>query len=84
MVYRLDDNKLLPVEDVWGCMPRHEMLRVSEVFVFDFGSEMYIWQGRQVSLEKRKSVLRLARQLWEEGYDYSECNINPLSPLQSK
>ena len=40
---------------------------------------MYIWQGSQVSTEMRRVAIRLARELWSEGFDYSECSISPLS-----
>lgn len=28
--------------------------------------------------------VKLARQLYEKGYDYSACDINPMSPLSSE
>lgn len=62
------------------CIP----LFVPQVFVFDFGSELYVWQGKLASQQKRKLGIKLAQQLWEKGYNYSSCHINPLSPLKSK
>ena len=49
--------------------------------VFDFGSEMYVWTGKQAPFHNRKVGLRLARELWSRGYDYSDSEINPMSPL---
>lgn len=49
--------------------------------MFDFGTEMYVWQGKTVTMEKRKQGIKLAQKLWEKGYDYEECAINPLCPL---
>ena len=49
--------------------------------MLDFGGEMYVWTGKHVALEKRKLLLRLASELWQTGYDYTQCAINPLSPL---
>jgi supervillin len=46
--------------------------------VFDFGSEMYVWSGKMAPLEVRKRAMRLAKELWDQGYDYSECAINPV------
>ena len=60
------------------------MFLLFQVFVFDFGSELYIWQGKTVTPAQRKIGLKLAEQLWEKGYDYSSCDVNPLCPLKSK
>ncbi|KAK3605398.1 hypothetical protein CHS0354_036306 [Potamilus streckersoni] len=84
MVYRLDNNSLVPVEEYWGNVPKYEMLKSDEIFVFDFGSELYVWQGKTVKPGHRKIGMKLARQLWDKGYDYSACNINPVSPLRTE
>lgn len=57
--------------------------------VFDFGSEMFVWSGKMAPLEDRKKAMDLAKELWNRGYDYSECAINPVfqrvtPPEQSK
>jgi len=52
-----------------------------QVFVFDFGSEMYLWTGKHVPFDRRKRALRLAVELWDAGYDYTRYDINPLCPL---
>lgn len=46
--------------------------------VFDFGCEMYVWSGKMAPLEARKKAMQLAKELWNRGYDYSECAINPV------
>ncbi|XP_078621818.1 uncharacterized protein LOC144888044 isoform X4 [Branchiostoma floridae x Branchiostoma japonicum] len=79
-VYQVQDNKLVPYEDYWGKLPKIDMLDSKQVLVFDFGSELYVWQGRQSDFTKRKVGVKLARQLWEMGYDFSECDINPIYP----
>ncbi|KAL3854898.1 hypothetical protein ACJMK2_014134 [Sinanodonta woodiana] len=84
MVYRLDNNSLVPVEDYWGNVPKYDMLKSDEIFVFDYGSELYVWQGKTVKPGHRKIGMKLARQLWDKGYDYSACNINPVSPLRAE
>ncbi|XP_060084350.1 uncharacterized protein LOC132563623 [Ylistrum balloti] len=78
MVYRLKDNTLQPYEEYWGTIPKYEMLKKDEVIIFDFGTEFYIWQGKSVKPDQRKLGVKLARQLWDKGYDYSSCAINPL------
>jgi len=52
-----------------------------QVFVFDFGTEMYVWTGKHVPFNRRKRALRLAVELWDAGYDYVGHDINPLCPL---
>ena len=66
------------------CFDNYHPHPLLQVFVFDFGSELYIWQGKAVTPAQRKIGLKLAEQLWEKGYDYSSCDINPLCPLKSK
>lgn len=49
--------------------------------MFDFGPELYIWAGKRACGDERKVGLALGRELWEEEYDYSECDINPITPM---
>lgn len=46
--------------------------------MFDFGSELYIWSGKNAASDARRAGLSLAQELWEAGFDYSECDISPL------
>lgn len=48
--------------------------------MFDFGSEMYIWHGKEVTLAQRKVAFQLAKHLWNGTFDYTNCDINPLDP----
>jgi len=57
------------------------LFAVFQAFVFDFGSEMYVWTGKNVLLDVRRRVLKLAADQWQSGYDYSEFPVNPLCPL---
>ncbi|XP_077365026.1 supervillin a isoform X3 [Festucalex cinctus] len=79
-IYRLIDNKLVPDDDFWAKIPRCSLLRPKEVLVFDFGSEMYIWHGKEVTLAQRKVAFQLAKHLWNGTFDYTNCDINPLDP----
>lgn len=47
--------------------------------MFDFGSELYVWNGKNTSLDRRRVAVGLARELWNQGYDYSECDVCPLT-----
>ncbi|XP_029002852.1 supervillin a isoform X5 [Betta splendens] len=79
-IYRLIDDRLVPDDDFWAKMPRCSVLVPKEVLVFDFGSEMYIWHGREVTLAQRKVAFQLAKHLWNGTFDYTNCDINPLDP----
>uniref|UniRef100_A0A8C5RSG8 Gelsolin-like domain-containing protein n=1 Tax=Laticauda laticaudata TaxID=8630 RepID=A0A8C5RSG8_LATLA len=79
-IYRLVDDKLIPDDDHWGKMPKCTLLNSKEVLVFDFGSEVYVWHGKEVTLAQRKVAFQLAKHLWNGTFDYANCDINPLDP----
>uniref|UniRef100_A0A670YL55 Supervillin n=1 Tax=Pseudonaja textilis TaxID=8673 RepID=A0A670YL55_PSETE len=79
-IYRLVDDKLIPDDDHWGKMPKCTLLNSKEVLVFDFGSEVYVWHGKEVTLAQRKVAFQLAKHLWNGTFDYVNCDINPLDP----
>ncbi|KAM5157109.1 supervillin [Mantella aurantiaca] len=79
-IYRLLDDKLVPVDEFWGKVPRCSLLQSKEVLVFDFGSEVYVWHGKEVTLAQRKVAFQLAKHLWNGLFDYENCDINPLDP----
>uniref|UniRef100_A0A8C9TMF2 Supervillin n=1 Tax=Scleropages formosus TaxID=113540 RepID=A0A8C9TMF2_SCLFO len=79
-IYRLVEDKLVPVDDYWGKVPRCSLLNSKEVLVFDFGSEVYVWHGKEVTLGQRKVAFQLAKHLWNGTFDYTNCDINPLDP----
>uniref|UniRef100_A0A8C1BU55 Supervillin a n=1 Tax=Cyprinus carpio carpio TaxID=630221 RepID=A0A8C1BU55_CYPCA len=79
-IYRLMEDKLVPEDDYWGRVPRCSMLNPKEVLVFDFGSEVYVWHGKEVTLAQRKVAFQLAKHLWNGTFDYTNCDINPLDP----
>lgn len=53
-------------------------LILQQVLVFDFGSEVYVWHGKDVPLGDRKVAVKLGKQLYSSSYDYSSCRVNPL------
>ncbi|XP_066484116.1 supervillin isoform X2 [Tiliqua scincoides] len=79
-IYRLVDDKLIPDDDYWGKVPKCTLLNSKEVLVFDFGSEVYVWHGKEVTLAQRKVAFQLAKHLWNGTFDYENCDINPLDP----
>lgn len=70
--------QLVPMEQYCGRSPRHAMLKEEEVFVFDYGTEMYIWIGSIVSSALRKVSVEAAKELWLAGYDYTDIEFAPL------
>ncbi|XP_006874102.1 PREDICTED: supervillin-like [Chrysochloris asiatica] len=79
-IYRLTEDKLVPDDDFWGKIPKCSLLQPKEVLVFDFGSEVYVWHGKEVTLAQRKIAFQLAKHLWNGTFDYENCDINPLDP----
>ncbi|XP_059419090.1 supervillin-like isoform X7 [Carassius carassius] len=79
-IFRLVDDKLVPDDDFWGKVPHSSLLGSKEVVVFDFGSEVYVWHGKEVTLAQRKVAFQLAKHLWNGIFDYTNCDINPLDP----
>ncbi|XP_063887519.1 supervillin-like isoform X6 [Scylla paramamosain] len=80
-VYEVQEDSLVPLPDAWGQMPKIEILASNKVLVLDFGSELYIWAGKRGCGDNRRIGVALGRELWEEEYDYSECDINPITPM---
>lgn len=83
MIYTVEDNELVPYDSYWGTIPKLEMLNETAVIVFDFGSEMYVWSGKNAPNEQKKVALKLAKELWEDGYNYGDCSVNPLNVAEA-
>ena len=78
-VYEFQDESLVPFEKYWGCIPKVEMLDTKKVLVFDFGSEMYIWNGKNAPSNTKRAALKLAQEHYDEAVlDYSKCYVNPM------
>ncbi|XP_052346782.1 supervillin-like isoform X5 [Oncorhynchus keta] len=79
-LYRLVENRLVPHEQAWAAIPTVSLLGPTEALVFDFGSEVYLWHGKDVVPGDRSVTVQLAQQVWAGPYDYSNCRVNPLDP----
>ncbi|XP_031427263.1 supervillin isoform X3 [Clupea harengus] len=77
-VYQLEEDRLLPHDQGWATASRISLLGSTQTLVFDFGSEVYLWHGKDVTPGDRKVALLLAQQVWAGPYDYSNCRVNPL------
>ncbi|CAG2105358.1 unnamed protein product, partial [Medioppia subpectinata] len=84
MIYHVNNEQLVPYEEYWGRVPRHEMLDSQQCYVFDMGSEMYVWVGNRAAAVERRCALDSAKELWNKGYDYTECDVNPFGMNATK
>ncbi|XP_039285134.1 supervillin isoform X3 [Nilaparvata lugens] len=82
MIYSVEDETLVPLQAAWGSIPRIEILNPAKILVLDFGTELYVWMGKNATLDKRKSAINLAEELWSQGYDYSDCDLSPVSAAE--
>ncbi|XP_075160702.1 supervillin isoform X14 [Haematobia irritans] len=79
-VYEFQDDSLVPYEKYWGCIPKVEMLDTKKVLIFDFGSEMYVWNGKNASTDSKRAAIKLAQEHYEDAIvDYSKCYVNPMN-----
>ncbi|CAF1063837.1 unnamed protein product [Adineta ricciae] len=83
-VYRVENDLLMPLENFCFRSLSIQILDPNEVFVFDFGAELYVWNGKFADKTKRNMGLQLGQQLWNDTYDYSECALNPFDPLDEQ
>ncbi|XP_004527001.1 supervillin isoform X9 [Ceratitis capitata] len=78
-IYEFQDDSLVPMEKYWGCIPKVEMLDPNKVIVFDFGSEMYVWNGKTAPSNAKRAAIKLAQEHYDTGaVDYSSCYVNPV------
>lgn len=82
MTYEFCDDTLIPIEKYWGSIPKVEMLNTKKVLVFNFGSEVYVWNGKSASSDSKRAALRLAQELFSDEYDYEMCELNPINYSQ--
>jgi len=76
---KVSKYSLEPLKDYWASLLSYNMLDERHVFVFDFGSEFYIWNGRNSSTCEKKAGLTIAKQLFNSGFDYSTSDISPVN-----
>ncbi|XP_050421245.1 supervillin isoform X2 [Adelges cooleyi] len=78
VIYEVVGEELVLLPEISETMPKIEILDPSKTLVFDFGSELYVWYGKNVNVTKRRPAIRLARQLFDDSYDYSQYDISPI------
>ncbi|KAI9588659.1 hypothetical protein GQX74_004504 [Glossina fuscipes] len=79
-VYEFQDDALVPYERYWGSIPKVDMLDSRKVLIFDFGSELYVWNGKNASSDAKRAAIKLAQEHFDEGgVDYTKCYLNPMN-----
>ncbi|XP_055620077.1 uncharacterized protein LOC129764714 isoform X3 [Toxorhynchites rutilus septentrionalis] len=78
-VYEFEDESLVPLEDYWGAAPKIAMLDPKKILVLDFGSELYVWNGKNATSEAKRAALRLAQEMYMQEYSYEMCQLNPVN-----
>lgn len=79
-IYELvDDDSLVPIAEYWGTIPTISMLNSEKVLVFDFGSELYVWNGRNAMPAAKNLALQLAEEMFSLKYDYEMCDLCPIN-----
>ncbi|XP_062508375.1 supervillin-like isoform X2 [Corticium candelabrum] len=61
-------KKLVRLSEKCGRVLEYSMLTPTEVYVFDFFTEVYIWIGRCASREIRQQGMQQAKDLYKAGY----------------
>ena len=78
IVYELKEDELVPVESFWGQALTIAAVNSRKILVFDFGSEVYIWNGKNALPDAKKVAVMLAEELFAAPFDYKMCHVNPL------
>lgn len=80
MVYEYKDESLVPIAKYWEAVPKIEVLDTKKVIVFDFGSEMYVWNGKNAFTDDKRAAIRLAQEkFFSNKADYEACKLNPIN-----
>ena len=61
------EGDVVPLRPLWGKVLNHEILKPSRSLIFDFGSELYLWNGKQVTAKQRSKGTAHLKKLAEEG-----------------
>lgn len=79
--FEYKEEKLIPLESGWGVVPKVEILDDDKVLVFNFGAEVYVWNGKNAKQEDKRVAMKLAQEFFaaEIGDSYSACDISPIN-----
>ncbi|EDV26297.1 uncharacterized protein TRIADDRAFT_54138 [Trichoplax adhaerens] len=71
---------LVELDDCSGKPLRVSLLDSKNVYVLDFGSEVYVWAGRFAETDARRAGNRLGQEMFDKEYQFAG-PINPLLPI---
>ena len=55
------------------------------MLVIDFGSELYVWNGKNAGFDLRRAGANLVKRVWDDGFDHTGAeNPHPLLGKQFK
>lgn len=77
-VYEFIEDELVPLEDFWGQSLTTSAVSSRKVLVFDFGSEVYVWSGKNALPDEKKIAMLLAEELTNGSFNYKMCHLNPM------
>lgn len=78
-IYEYANDSLIPVNKFWGQTPTMAVFDSSKILIFDFGCEMYVWNGKNALPDDKKIALALAEEMYETKYNYDMCDLCPLN-----
>lgn len=82
-IWTVEGSELVPVDKYWGAIPRIEVLDPNKVVVFDFGSEVYVWNGKNASTEVRRFAAEFVQEELWSTVNYSDCDISPVGDISA-
>lgn len=83
-VYQVENDTLVPLEEYCFRPLSVKILDPQQVFVFDFASELYVWNGKYADKVQRQIGLQLAQQLWNDHFDFTDSLLNPFNPVEEE
>lgn len=79
VAFEYSEGRLVPLEAAWGSIPKVEILDENKVLVFNFGPEVYVWNGKNAKPEEKRAAMRLAQEYYETAPQYEVCDLNPIT-----
>ena len=61
------EGEVVELRALWGKVLNHDILLPNRSLVFDFGSELYLWNGKQASAKQRSKGTAFLKKLAEDG-----------------
>lgn len=81
IAFEYKEERLVPLEGVWGAIPKVEVLDPNKVLVFNFGSEVYVWNGKNAGQDDKRAAIRVTQEYFatNQSQQYQDCCLNPIT-----